>query len=182
MLHGTPAASAMGTGGRKGWYRIALLAQLKCWFDSLPLGRKQLQRASGDGWDMYKSSSEPSLRLLHAKTQSPASSILHDSQAEANPEFCQDYHRDLAEAESEQVVLPYIRCKAFAKARTCKLEAGLKDEARLFIFLDSGVVFLPLEAAAAWSWSWPKLTQVAVTSLRPVSEPSRKIFDARLAR
>ncbi|CAE7840871.1 unnamed protein product [Symbiodinium sp. CCMP2592] len=44
MLHGTPAASAMGTGGRKGWYR------------------KQLQRASGDGWDLYKSSSEPSLR------------------------------------------------------------------------------------------------------------------------
>ncbi|CAE7420918.1 unnamed protein product [Symbiodinium sp. CCMP2456] len=44
MLHGSPAASAMGTGGRKGWQR------------------KQLQRASGDGWDMYKSSSEPSLR------------------------------------------------------------------------------------------------------------------------
>eukprot|EP00437_Effrenium_voratum_P046573 CAMPEP_0181536130 /NCGR_PEP_ID=MMETSP1110-20121109/74646_1 /TAXON_ID=174948 /ORGANISM="Symbiodinium sp., Strain CCMP421" /LENGTH=119 /DNA_ID=CAMNT_0023667599 /DNA_START=85 /DNA_END=441 /DNA_ORIENTATION=- len=44
MLHGSPAASAMGTGGRKGWHR------------------KQLQRASGDSWDMYKSSSEPSLR------------------------------------------------------------------------------------------------------------------------
>ncbi|CAJ1421229.1 unnamed protein product [Effrenium voratum] len=57
MLHGSPAASAMGSGGRKEWYR------------------RQLQRTSGTEASLWHSASEPTLRRSKGASKGPPGTL-----------------------------------------------------------------------------------------------------------